>query len=290
MTFNIHSAIGRDEKVNVDRIVEVIREVDIVALQEVDNFWQRSGNVSQVDLITAALPKHFHAWHPVIDLWKTPTTRRQYGNLLLSRFPISSIKRHALPKSAPPDELGLQCGVLEAIVAGPFGDLRVFATHVVSTDSVKQICRLLDIYRSSQEEGAPISGSHYDETWFEEDQPTKIPASAIILGDLNIRPGSDEYRSLTSASAGTEGERLVDAWSICNQASSPSVEGTENDPGATYYVDFAAKTGERLDLCFLSADIADRVESAQVLADCEASDHQPLKVIIRSEPSHEGGK
>ncbi|QRM32586.1 endonuclease/exonuclease/phosphatase family protein [Microvirga sp. VF16] len=290
MTFNIHSAIGRDETVNVDRIVDVIRDVDIVALQEVDNYWERSGNVSQVDLITDALPDHFHAWHPVIDLWKSPQTRRQYGNLLLSRFPIKSIKRHALPKSAHDGRLALQCGVLEAIVAVPFADIRVYATHAISSDSAMQIERLLDIYRTSRTEGAPISGSHDDKTWFEEEQPTQIPTSAVLLGDLNIRPGSEDYHCLTRAAVSPECQPLVDAWSRGNPSSSPNGFDGESDQGATYYVDFDKKSGERLDYCFVSADIADRIQSAQVLSELDASDHQPLKVTINSQPPFEGGQ
>ncbi|MGV3553328.1 endonuclease/exonuclease/phosphatase family protein [Rhizobium sp.] len=290
MTFNIHSAIGRDDKVNVGRIVDTIRDIDIVALQEVDNHWERSGNVSQVDLIAAALPQHFHAWHPVIDLWKTPSIRRQYGNLLLSRFPIRSVKRHALPKSVQPERLGLQCGVLEAIIAAPFGDLRVFATHVVSSDSARQIGRLLDIYATSSDEGAPISGTHDDATWFEEEQPFKIPVTAIILGDLNIRPGSEEYRRVTGAIPNSGVPLLVDAWSKCHDVGAPISKMQDSDGGATYLVDYDRKIGERLDLCFVSADMADRVLGAEVLNDCVASDHQPLRIVIDARPSTTGAE
>ncbi|MDH2347761.1 endonuclease/exonuclease/phosphatase family protein [Bradyrhizobium sp. SSUT77] len=196
MTFNIHSAIGRDRKVNVSRIAEVVAQADIVALQEVDNFWERSGNVSQLEFLKHELPHHFDAWNPNIDLFKHAKTRRQFGNLLFSRFPILSIKRYTLPKSAQPARLGLQCGVLEAIVAAPFGDIRVYATHVLSSDSKAQIRRLMEIYQTSIQEGPPISGSHDDDTWFEEPRLNAVPQMTILLGDLNIRPGSGEYKMI----------------------------------------------------------------------------------------------
>ncbi|MDX8450228.1 endonuclease/exonuclease/phosphatase family protein [Mesorhizobium captivum] len=283
MTFNIHSAIGRDEKVDVDRVVNVIESADIIALQEVDNFWERSGNVSQVDLFTKALPNWSHAWNPNIDLWKSPELRRQYGNLLLSRFPVLSIKRHALPKSVQSDQLCLQCGVLEAIVAAPSGNIRVYATHVISSDSPAQIQRLMEICRSSLAEGAAISGSHYDATWFEEPLPAAVPEATILLGDLNVRPGSREYHAITTTSIGKGGCQFIDAWAKSNQDLAPCAERvSENDPGATYYLDYDGKSGERLDYCFVSSDISSRILSADVLSDVDASDHQPLLVALDS--------
>ena len=48
VTYNIQFGRGRDEKINLDRIVNSVQGADIVALQEVDRYWSRSGNIDQV--------------------------------------------------------------------------------------------------------------------------------------------------------------------------------------------------------------------------------------------------
>src|SRR5262249_1428506 len=96
-TYNIHYGVGTDGKLNLERIVEAVGDADIIALQEVETNWDRSGNTDQPALIGSLLPEHDIAWGPTIDSWKLARNsaprrgvRRQFGNMLLSRFPIIS--------------------------------------------------------------------------------------------------------------------------------------------------------------------------------------------------------
>lgn len=48
VTYNIQFGKGLDGRVDLDRIADEIRGADIIALQEVERFWPRSGNTDQV--------------------------------------------------------------------------------------------------------------------------------------------------------------------------------------------------------------------------------------------------
>ena len=64
VTYNIQFGCGRDGKVDLDRIIEAVRDADVIALQEVDRYWPRSGDIDQVKLIVdnfqcVAIPMFF---------------------------------------------------------------------------------------------------------------------------------------------------------------------------------------------------------------------------------------
>ena len=48
VTYNIQFGQGRDGKVDINRIVDALQGADVIALQEVDRFWDRSGMSDQV--------------------------------------------------------------------------------------------------------------------------------------------------------------------------------------------------------------------------------------------------
>lgn len=88
LTYNIHKGIGgRDRLYRLERVIEVIREqrADIVCLQEVDRNVRRSGFDDQPAMLQQAFGYDFAIYqfnHRVGD--------GGYGNLVLSRFPISA--------------------------------------------------------------------------------------------------------------------------------------------------------------------------------------------------------
>jgi endonuclease/exonuclease/phosphatase family metal-dependent hydrolase len=77
---------------------------DVVALQEVDQSWGRSGNRDQAGEIAAALGMH-HRFFPTVDCVQRDEARDgscRYGLAILSRWPIAagSVRGHALPVPA----------------------------------------------------------------------------------------------------------------------------------------------------------------------------------------------
>lgn len=120
MTYNIRHGRGMDNKVNLDRVADDIRksQADIVALQEVDRFNFRSGFKDQAKLLADRLNMH----------WCFATSMRwgfmQYGNAILSRFPIEQSEVYTLPGTKERRTL------LKAVIR--IGDERVvvYTTHL----------------------------------------------------------------------------------------------------------------------------------------------------------------
>lgn len=86
MTYNIHHGKGYDGKTSLSRIAEQMIKsgAEIVALQEVDRFLPRSGFQDQPRLLARQLGMNA-CFSPSVNLGCM-----QYGNVLLSRFPIVS--------------------------------------------------------------------------------------------------------------------------------------------------------------------------------------------------------
>ena len=102
MTYNVHSCVGVDEKLDVGRIAAVIAQSkpDIVALQELDVGRPRTGGVDQAHAIASELGMHFH-FHPAFNI-----AEEQYGDAILSTVPLTLRRAAALPTS--PSVRGLE--------------------------------------------------------------------------------------------------------------------------------------------------------------------------------------
>ena len=111
LTYNIHHAEGVDKALDLDRIARVIRsaEPDLVALQEVDRKATRTKSVDQPAELSR-LTGLAVAFGPNI-----PLQGGDYGNAVLSRWPIARSENHRLPNV----EAGEQRGVLEVHVTPP---------------------------------------------------------------------------------------------------------------------------------------------------------------------------
>ncbi len=297
VTYNIHYGVGYDGRLDLSRILTVIEDADIVALQEVDRNWNRTDNVDQVAFFRSNMTDHFVAWGPNVDLRKPPggndapesERRRQFGNMILSRFPISSIRNHLLPRYGASDLLDMQRGALEAVIDLPGGSLRVYCTHLChlsEAQRVVQATRLLDIHKECRREGPVLSGHHpSDPVWSAEASPADMPDDAMLLGDFNSQPDSEVHRMIVGETNPRYGPvtprgRFVDAWRDVQQRAGASTDDTAVD-GVTRYDSLGVRTGRRIDYCFLSERLGRRLADATVLADADGSDHQPLFVTLR---------
>lgn len=281
VTYNIQYSLGKDRNYELARIAEAISDADVIALQEVERFWQRSGMVDQVAELARMLPEHHWVYGANYDMdashrenGKLVNRRRQFGNLVLSRLPIISSRNHMLPKFGTHNRtFTLQRGALETVIDFPkAGPVRLYSTHLChqcSATRLPQVEALLAIHRRTPTEGAPWSGGHPDPNagWTEGGVPP-MPREAIMMGDFNFTFDAPEYERMVGPVAPSYGrlvnlDGFVDAWVAAGYA---EAEGVSVDDG------------NRIDYCFVTPALAGRVQRAWIDATAQGSDHQPFWV------------
>ena len=67
VTYNIQYGLGEDGRYDLDRIAAAVEDADVIALQEVERFWKRSGVVYQAAGLAERLPDHHWAYRPSLD-------------------------------------------------------------------------------------------------------------------------------------------------------------------------------------------------------------------------------
>lgn len=166
LTYNIHSCVGTDRKLDPARIAGVIAEAapDIVALQEVDVGRGRTGGVDQAHLI-ASLLKMQASFHSALTV-----AEEQYGDAILTALPMSPGKAGPLPRFGEPR------GALSVDVTIGDRKLRVINTHLGlrGRERVQQMTALLEA------------------GWLGHAGSEDLPA--VLCGDFNAIPPSAAYR------------------------------------------------------------------------------------------------
>ena len=103
MSYNIHHGRGTDDKVDLGRIAKLINDwsPDLVALQEVDNATSRSNFMNQTDTL-ASKTKMFSIFGKNIAVFGG-----EYGNAVLSKYPIIHSENRKLPRIGNSEQRGL---------------------------------------------------------------------------------------------------------------------------------------------------------------------------------------
>jgi endonuclease/exonuclease/phosphatase family metal-dependent hydrolase len=282
VSYNIQYGKGKDGKFDLARICADISGADIIALQEVERHWPRSGDVDQPAEIARLLGGAYHwVYGPGFDMdadGGTPgNRRRQFGNMVLAKTPIVSSRHHMLPKMALTGQYSLQRSMIEAVIRSPGGTaLRVNSlhlSHVGDGDRGPQVEKLLEVHRSAPLEGGAWCGTHREEEWKLGPEPP-MPAAAIYMGDFNLTTDSPLYSRLTGPFSADYGRMshaggLVDAF--------VAASGAPDDPKDwTCDSCHAPRTHRRIDFCFVSTELAPRVRKAWVDQKAVGSDHQPI--------------
>lgn len=182
MTYNIHHGEGTDGKLDLERIAALIKQerADLVALQEVDRFVPRSGK-QDIAARLAELTNMQHVFGKNIDL-----NGGEYGNALLSRFPILEHQHTRYRVSVS----GEQRGLLEAVVSVQGREFRLLNFH-------------LDFKKDDTERLANVSEA------FERLAASKPKRPAILCGDFNAPPQSPSHKAVT--------EQMADCWPLCGE-------------------------------------------------------------------------
>ena len=162
LTYNIHHGAGIDGRLDLERIADVIWRVrpDLVALQEVDRGAERTQMVDQPGELAKLTGLH------VVFGANIPLQGGEYGNAVLSRWPIKSHRNVLLPNV----DDGEQRGVLVTEIGPPgLGTISFLATH-------------LDHRPDARERLASATAIN--------DLAGRLKSPAILAGDLNDTPTS----------------------------------------------------------------------------------------------------
>jgi len=286
VTYNTQYCKGKDLKIDVDRAVRPMAEGDIIALQEIERHWERTGDMDQPAEIAKRLPKHHWAYGPYFDAdasivaadGRVTNRRRQFGTMTLSRWPILSSRLHLLPKFKTGSVFCMIAGCLETVIAAPGGPLRVYNIHlndVSSDERLAQIAKLFDILETAPREGGIWSG--HNPQW-QTEGGVPMPEEAIVMGDFNSLPGSKEYEAIVGPmdkdfgyGRVDVGHRLVDAWVATGHKQGEGITFPGDAPGGK-------EMPCRIDYVFTTLGLAARLKSCRIDNAAQGSDHQPVWV------------
>ena len=303
VTYNIRYGLGLDNQFNLKRIIDTVQEGDIIALQEVEKNWRRSGMVDQPEEIGKSLPEYYWSYCPSFDVDASETNehgeitnrRRQFGTMLLSRWPINSVRNIAFPQIGTLNMMNMATGALEGVIETPVGALQVYSIHLSSISTrerLLQIDCLLTSCRQLREAGGvmtlnggysdPVEAENHEVCDWSNGEPQRpAPKYTMIMGDFNSTEESPEYTQFAGESdplygRGMHREDLVDSWAVAREKIGDSLTCWP-DP-----VDRAPGYPLRLDYCFISTELSSLVSKAWVDAEATGSDHKPYWIELDS--------
>lgn len=189
LSWNLHYGVSVKPRVALDDILDTIsaEDPDVVLLQEVSRGWVLAGGSDMLTWLASGLDMTA-AWSPAAD--------GQFGNVVLSKYPLAQVRAQRLPYGAGPQKRSF----ISATVAHPLADVQVTSTHLQhrvqnAETRLEQVDALLEHVDSADNNGATILG-----------------------GDFNAEPDSVEIETLTQATWLS----TLDAVGNSNQNTSPS--------------------------------------------------------------------
>ncbi|SCX94188.1 endonuclease/exonuclease/phosphatase family protein [Alkaliphilus peptidifermentans] len=183
MTYNIHhgkNLLGRD---TLNIIADLIKETDadIIGVQEADNGIYRSKFRDQMKYLAEYLSMYYVYGDNLSFLGG------QYGNGILSKYPITSYENLLLPSKRE------QRGLLSATIDVHEKEVQFMVTHL-GLNQAERI-RQIDTIKKHME---------------------IIPREIILMGDFNATPDTDEIRTLS--------KKMVDTGYVSDNNNQPTFD------------------------------------------------------------------
>jgi endonuclease/exonuclease/phosphatase family metal-dependent hydrolase len=286
VTYNIQWGKGRDQAIDLDRIARTVAEADIICLQEVERNWRDQPYPDQALRLADLLPQREWVYGPSLDLGGgVGKPRRQCGNMILSRYPISSTRNLPLPARAVHGHMNDQQAMIEAVIEAGNGGVRIYNVHLnylSQRQRREQVALIKNFIARAPLDGGPVTSPGKTSSGPEDDwivlpngKLPLMPASAILLGDFNAGTQSPEYQDIAGETGPIHG-RLTEAGAF---ADALTVSGLDEAEGVTF-PGGGTERPQRLDHCFVSMDLVDAVKSAWIDDSAMGSDHQPVWVQL----------
>lgn len=281
VSYNIQYGIGQDGRFDPDRIADSIRDADVLALQEVTRGYSRNGYADLVETFSALFPDYFTSFGPACDVLvdhavvdgRFRERRLQFGNMVLSRFPIRASRNLLLPRSRTFDKLNLQRGALEAVIETPDGALRVYSVHLdhVSPDErIVQITYLKERVFGYLSEGGALTGA----VEFAVTDPP-LPEDFLVMGDFNMEPESAEYIAMVGRNDAYYGRAPR-----AGLATDVEAHLKARPEGGYSWISEDGSRRMHLDYCFVSGGLVSRLKACHVDRSAVGSDHLPVWVEL----------
>ncbi|MCM3628160.1 endonuclease/exonuclease/phosphatase family protein [Paenibacillus glycanilyticus] len=177
MEYNIHHAEGMDDILNLNRIGDVIKssDADIIGLQEVDNhFSTRSNFEDQARWLANYLGMHYQfAANLDNDPLNAGEPRRQYGTVILSKYPILSSENHLLDNTHYPAE---QRGLAKTVINVKGNHINFYNTHLDNKTPEERDIQVNEILSIVNQDNG----------------------TSILVGDFNATPDSPEIIKMSA--------------------------------------------------------------------------------------------
>ncbi len=153
MTYNIRHGMGIDGVLDFSRVVETIREVDpdILILNEVDQENPRSAGLRQAEIIAKELNMSY--------FFSLAEGRSNYGNAVLSKFPITAEFGFVLPRPEWMLAVDRGCSAIVTEIEGR--EVLVMGTHLGLGGILEiqtELRKILEVYLEHEEIPAIIAG------------------------------------------------------------------------------------------------------------------------------------
>ena len=277
VSWNIQYGKGVDGRIDLGRIAETVHKdglPDVLCLQEVSrNYPSTDEGADQVKELEKIFPDYESFFGAVHDRsGGKEKTRKQFGNLVLTRLSPVQVLHHLLPSPADPKARFMSRQIAELVIPANTTELRVMTTHLEFFSEIQQFAQIQRIREIHEEASCQFHfpGKDMPDTPFE---LVKRPENTVICGDFNFTPDSTSYRKMT-ARFSEKNMDLVDAWRTHQKDNA-------HTPTCGIFDHKQWKKGPHCrDYFFISQSLAQKINQVSVNTETDASDHQPIRLVL----------
>ena len=277
VSWNIQYGKGVDGRIDLGRIAETVHKdelPDVLCLQEISrNYPSTDDGADQVKELEDLFPGYEPFFGAVHDRsGGKDKTRKQFGNLILTRISPVQVLHHLLPSPADPNVRFMSRQVAELVIPTNTIDLRLMTTHLEFFSEIQQLAQIERIREIHEEASYQFHrpGKDMPDTPFE---LVKRPEKTVICGDFNFIPDSTPYQKMTSSFPDKKMD-LIDAWRTLHK-------GNSHTPTCGIFDLKQWKKGPHCrDYFFISQSLAKKINKISVNTETDASDHQPIRLVL----------